>query len=130
MIDEGVNGLLGLMGVRVGHGVLLVRGERFGSGGTIVCVFDSCMIVRMDTNECVVRQCNEKGKPILSQIVTTANSSAASNPFFPMSFPSSFLAHSVDHHSNSSSSEAFVGGFADLWIDAGVVALVRLYGRV
>ena len=50
------NGLLGLMGVRVGHGVLLVRGERFGSGGTIVCVFGSCMIVRMSTNECVVHQ--------------------------------------------------------------------------
>ena len=47
-----------------------------------------------------------------------------------MSFPSSFLAHSVDHHSNSSSSEAFLGGSADLWIDAGVVALVRLYVRV
>ena len=67
--------------MRLRDGVFLARGERCDCGGSIVCVFDSCMIVRMDTNVCVVHSCGGNGKSIISQIVITANSSAALNLF-------------------------------------------------
>ena len=85
--------------------------------------------MRMGTNECVVHRWNEKAKLMTSQIVCKFIYRLRSGLVL-ISTSCSPLTHSVDQHSDGSSSEAFVSSSAGLRIDAGAVALLRLCVRV